>query len=356
MKRRKLLVGLIVACLFTAGIAIQATFGGGIGFGIVPRDIEVHSNKTITYTIAISSEDGDWFDVTIIPDTCSKEWFEWTKQEVHVAPHQEKQLSLDVTPTIVGSFKFQVKAISRINPRTYAIATAQITSKPPPSPSPSPSPTPTAAPTCIGLMPDLSEPQVIITEDETKYITWTAFACDPDGDTIWYRFCVIGPGTGDEECTDWSTSNEWTWEATINDEGYSTIYADVRDGYHNTDSTDPDYDSSCEYPDYEITVNQPPYCACLIPDKFSSQTVNTPIKWTACALDDEGDQDTLWYRFLVDDVTKRNWSTDNTWTWTPTTPGIYEIEVWVRDNFVPPLSKDPFYPDLFATFKNYEIV
>jgi hypothetical protein len=364
MKRRKVLVGLIVACLFIAVIAIQAAFGGGIGFGIDPDDIVVDSNTTITYTIAISSQDGDWFDVTIIPGTCSKDWFEWTKKEVHVAPHEEKQISLDVTPTDAGSFKFQVKAISRINPRTYAIAPALITSKPPPSPSPSPSPTPTAGPTCIGLMPDLPPPQKIMTKKGTKDITWTAFACDPDGDTIWYRFCVIGPGTGGEVCTDWSTSNEWTWSATISDEGYNTIYADVRDGKHNTDSTVPDYDDTCEYAGYEITANQPP-CpeACLIPDQFSSQYVGATIKWTACALDPEGDHDTLWYRFLLKGpetgyvwATQRNWSTANAWTWTPTTPGYSEIEVWVRDNFVPPLSKDPDYADALATFKKYEIV
>jgi len=228
---------------------------------------------------------------------------------------------------------------------------------PPPTPTPSPTPT-NKPPTCIGLMPDLSEPQKIMTQYGTKEITWTAFACDPDEDTIWYRFCLIGPGTVGGVCTDWSTSNEWTWSATISDEGYNTIYADVRDGKHN-----PDYDSSCEYPDYQITVNQPPYCACLIPDKFSPQDVGAQITWTACALDAEGDQDTLWYRFWLKGpetanvwVTKRNWNTDNTWTWTPTTPGYHEIEVWVRDNFIPPLSEDPDGWNVYATYWEYEII
>jgi hypothetical protein len=169
---------------------------------------------------------------------------------------------------------------------------------------------------------------------------------------------LIGPGTEGEVCTDWSTSNEWTWSATISDEGYNTIYADVRDDKNNLD-----YDS-CEYPDYQITVNQPPYCACLIPDKFSPQYGGAQITWTACALDAEGDQDTLWYRFLLKGpetggvwATQRDWSTDNTWTWIPyKTSGYYgyEIEVWVRDNFIPPLSKDPNYYDVRATFKDYK--
>jgi len=355
MKRRNVLVGLFIACLFILAIAIPATFGGKMDIGVVPKEITVTPGSTIMYTITLSSSDPDCFDITISPDTCTSCVFEWTKRERVCVMRGETQISLNVTPTEKRNCQFMVKAVSRSNPRVIGQSPARINSEPPPPPTPTNKP-----PTCIGLMPDLSEPQKIITEDGTKDITWTAFACDPDGDTIWYRFCVIGPGTGGEVCTDWSTSNEWTWSATISDEGYNTIYADVRDGKHN-----PDYDSSCEYPDYQITVNQPPYCACLIPDKFSPQYVGAQITWTACALDAEGDQDTLWYRFLLkgpDTVgvwaTQRDWSTDNTWTWIPyQTSGYYgyEIEVWVRDNFIPPLFKDPNYYDVRATFKGYKI-
>jgi len=347
MKKRKIVVGASIACLCIAAVAIQATFGGGIGLKIDPPVITVKPGSTIAYDITLSSYDPDCFDITIIPYSCDIGWFEWTEKErVCVAARGKEQLSLKVTPTGEGNFQFKVKAESRSNPRTCAIAIALITSEPT-----------NKAPTCIGLMPDLSEPQKIITQDGTKDITWTAFACDPDGDTIWYRFCLIGPGTGGEVCTDWSTSKEWTWSATISDEGYNTIYADVRDGKHN-----PDYDSSCEYLDYQITVNQPPYCACLMPNKFSPRLIGTEINWTACALDAEGDQDTLWYRFWLKGpetgnvwLSKRYWSTDNTWTWIPTTSGAHDIEVWIRDNFVPPLSKDPDNWDVYATFKNYKI-
>jgi len=359
VKRRNVVVWLIIACLFILAIAIPVTFGGGVGLDIIPSEIEKKPGSTITYDITLSSYDSDCFYITIIPDSCNKGWFEWTeKKNVCVAARGKTQISLDVTPTEKGKFQFRVKAESKSNTRTNAIDIARINTMPPPTPTPTP--TPTAAPTCIGLMPDLSEPQKIMTEDGTKEITWTAFACDPDGDTMWYRFCLIGPGTEGEVCTDWSTSNEWTWSATISDEGYNTIYADVRDGKHN-----PDYDSSCEYLDYQITVNQPPYCACLIPDKFSPQYAGAQITWTACALDAEGDQDTLWYRFLLKGqktggvwAIQRDWSTDNTWTWIPyQTSGYYdyEIEVWVRDNFIPPLSKDPNYYDVRATFKGYKI-
>jgi len=362
MKRRNVVMGVILASVLIAAIVIQATFGVGTGIGIVPRDIEVKSNTTITYTITLYSQDGDWFDVTIIPDTCSKGWFEWPKKEqVYVAPNREKQLSLDVTPTDDGSFKFQVRAISTINPAAQGLATALITSKPPPSP---PGPTPTAGPTtCIGLEPDLPSSQKIMTKKGTKGITWTAFACSPDEDTLEYMFCVHRVGSLGWNCTpEWSTSNKWTWPATLHSNYHLTdnpvahydIAVHVRDAKYKTGSTVTDYDCEKVYYDYEITANLPPYCACLIPDKTPPQDIGTAITWTACALDLEGgDQDTLYYKFLVDDVTQQEWSEKNTWTWrTINTAGVgyHWVEVWVRDSWDPPLPGD-LSPDDYAIFE-----
>ena len=360
MKRRKVVVGISVVCLFIAAIAIQATFGSEPGLRIEPEEITVKPGSTITYTITLSSRDSDCFDVTIIPYTCKKEWFEWTeKKQVCVAAGGETKISLDVTPTEKGNFEFRVEAVSKSNPIIHGSAIALIKSEPP-----TPTPTPTPAPTCIGLMPNLPEPQKIMTKYGTKEIKWTAFACDSDEDQIWYRFSLKGPGTGGMEqiVQDWSASNEWVWSATLSDVGYSTIYVDVRDGYHHTDSTTPDYDDSCVYNDYEIKENQPPYCACLMPDKSEPQTTGTPITWTACAIDPEGDQDQLWYRFWLKGPetgnvweSRRYWSTSNTWTWIPTTSGAHDIEVWIRDNFIPPLSEDPESWDVYATYWTYEI-
>ena len=363
MKKRKIVVGASIACLCIAAVAIQATFGGGIGLKIDPPVITVKPGSTIAYDITLSSYDPDCFDITIIPYSCDIGWFEWTEKErVCVAARGKEQISLKVTPTGEGNFQFKVKAESRSNPRTCAIAIALINSEPPPTPTPTPTPT-NKPPTCIGLTPNLPEPQKIMTEDGTKAIKWTTFACDPDGDQIWYRFCLVGPGTGDTEqiVQDWSTSNEWVWPATLNDQGDSIIYVDVRDGYHNTDFTTPDYDDSCNK-NYMITINQQPYCACLMPNKFSLRLIGTEINWTACALDAEGDQDSLWYRFWLKGpetgnvwLSKRYWSTDNTWTWIPTTSGAHDIEVWIRDNFIPPLSEDPESWDVYATYWTYEI-
>jgi hypothetical protein len=192
-------------------------------------------------------------------------------------------------------------------------------------------------------------------ENATKAIKWTAYACDPDGDTIWYRFWQVGPGG--EEWTDWSTSNEWTWLADSVDVGDNVIYVDVRDGYHHTDSTIPDYDSSCNRT-YKIITGDPPFCACLMPDKFSPQSTGEPITWTACVADNESALDIIYYKYLVDGVVRRGWSKDKRWTWTPTQTetGTHVITVMVRDNFFgPPLVKYPDISDLEVSFKKYVI-
>ncbi len=358
MKRRKVAVGISIVCLFIAAIAIQATFGGGIGLKIEPPKITVNPGSTITYDITISSPGSDCFDISVIPYTCKKEWFEWMEKErVCVKARGSTQISLDVTPTDKGNFQFGVKAVSISNPRTFATCWARINSELP-TPTPTPSPTPNQPPTCIGLMPNLSSPQTIMTLNGTKEIKWTAFACDPDGDTLYYRFCLIGPRTGYAERTvqEWSISNEWIWVANQSDIGYSTIYADVRDGYHA-----PDYDDSCVYENYTIMLNQQPRCACLMPDKSEPQSNGTQITWTACALDPEGEQDQLWYRFwLIGPETGNkwqnmtSWNTNNTWAWTPNEPGNYTIEVEIRDRYLPILAY-PQYRDVYAQYKNYTI-
>ena len=98
------------------------------------------------------------------------------------------------------------------------------------------------APTCIALMPDLPQPQ-----PNGMVINWTACAFDPEGDALLYRFVL---GRSDLEADpilvqDWSPSNVWKWETNVGDVSmYNFICADVRDGYHANDDTDPDYDNS----------------------------------------------------------------------------------------------------------------
>jgi parallel beta-helix repeat protein len=79
------------------------------------------------------------------------------------------------------------------------------------------------------LIPDKSEPQPAGTA-----ITWSASATEPDADTLYFRFWVRGPSTGDSWIIirDWSTENTWTWLTTTADIGDTDIAVWIRDGHH----------------------------------------------------------------------------------------------------------------------------
>ena len=360
MKRRNVVMGVILASVLIAAIIIQATFGVSVGGGVkvIPTEMPITQNTTKTFTIILQSAQSDNFDVTIIPGTCERSWFSWLETpRVRVEQRDPTQLYVDFRPTDSGVFYFKVIAKSSRGD-LFESEDILIFSEPPPTPtptpSPSPTPTPTALPRCIGLVPDLPSPQKIMTKTEKKVINWTAFACDHAGDTLEYRFCEHREGLLGWNCTGWSTSNKWPWNV-HSDETYATafydIIVDVRNAKHNTDDW-----VSCEYLGYQITINNAPYdVACLIPDKFPPQYVGAAIKWTACARDPEGDQDTLYYRFVVDGHRRSNWSKDNTWIWDTMLgnygAGYHNITVWVTDSWDPPLPEDPRQGEAHSTFE-----
>ena len=205
------------------------------------------------------------------------------------------------------------------------------------------------------LVPTRGEPQ-----PAGKSITWVAYAEDPDGDTLYYRFWIKSPSTGYSWTImqDWSTVNTWTWHTSSADMGNTDISVWIRDGHH----ASPDiYDLEKKYYDYTITSaeNQPPINPSLTPDKPEPQPAGTAIEWTASATDSDGD--TLYYRFWIKGPSTENswkimkdWSTDNTWTWHTTSADIggTDISVWIRDGHHEP-------PDRFDLEKkcyDYNIV
>ena len=69
-----------------------------------------------------------------------------------------------------------------------------------------------------------------------------------------------------------------------------------------------------------------------MPDKSEPQVGGTAITWTACA--SYPDQDQLRYRFWVYDGgwnVGRDWARSNSWTWTPSDTGDYDVKVEVCD-------------------------
>lgn len=82
-----------------------------------------------------------------------------------------------------------------------------------------------------------------------------------------------------------------------------------------------------------LTVATPVSVVSLLPDKTSPATFGDDITWTALAAGGNGNE--YEYRFWLKDGTwsiPRDYSPDNTWTWTPTHTGTtYQVVVQVRN-------------------------
>jgi hypothetical protein len=81
-------------------------------------------------------------------------------------------------------------------------------------------------------------------------------------------------------------------------------------------------------------TNVPPTISSLAPDKSSPQKVGTVIVWTCSATDPNGDS--ILYRFFVQSSggswsMVRDWSSSNTWAWTPSAAGTFNVACHVRD-------------------------
>ena len=310
-RRLGVVLGISLACIFIVAIVIQVSFGGsGIDLSIQPYVAKVEVGSTCTYNITLFSFEGNWFKIKILPGTCDPNWFEWLDiGQIDLKEGDTEQITLNVTPSKAGEYDFSVRAdtwfgetLSERGARIRAIGL-----------------------TCIGLQPNMVSPQKI--PAGRSEIIWTAYACDPEAGKIEYRFKLNGPRTNYaiETVKDWSTANEWVWLADSRDVGNSTIYADVR--VRHQDSI-----SSFVYRDYEISLIQLPCCTCLMPDKSEPQVGGTAITWTACA--SYPDQEQLRYRFWVYEGgwnVGRDWARSNSWTWTPSDTGDYDIKVEVCD-------------------------
>jgi hypothetical protein len=193
-------------------------------------------------------------------------------------------------------------------------------------------------PTVTALIPSSPSPSVA-----GSTIVWTSVAIDPDGDTIFYRYWLRGPSTGNvwKVVREWSTSSTWTWPTSPDDAGAYDVYVYVRDGKHAPATA---YDSARGFGGYLLTapvlvpINQPPVVTALSPNRPSPQATGSTIVWTASAADP--DRDTIFYKFWLrgpstGNVWKvvRDWSTSNTWAWStsPADAGGYDVYVYVRD-------------------------
>lgn len=321
------------------GIAIQTVSGGGIGLDIDPTYIEVEPGSTITYNITVYNYQNqlDCFVITVIPETCASSWFDWWyfgnwlhEEFICVRGNEQEQVSLNVTPDEVGYFRFKVKAVPGTGLEASQIVWIKVDepNKPPVEPALT-YPTPNGVPEFAA----------------GTAITFNGSAVDPDGDMLYYRFWLKGPATDNiwKIMRDWNADNTWTWKTDTRDIGDNKISVWIRDTYH-APANSYDLEIVCEH--YYIIENKAPINPMLTSDKNEPQPAGTAITWTASATDPDGDE--LYYRFWIKGPAtngvweiKRDWSTDNTWTWytSDADVGDTDISVWILDGHHAPYNK-----------------
>jgi hypothetical protein len=150
-------------------------------------------------------------------------------------------------------------------------------------------------------------------------IIWTVNATDPDGDEILYKFLHNGL-----PICNWTADNIWTWVPSNVDIGLNRVEVQIRDGLHARPNESDDKKSV----NFIISEpNRPPIINSLT---LETARLKNPA-WIANAVDP--DDDTILYKFFLDDIPQTGWITDNIWH--PVGNNIsnktMKIEVWVRD-------------------------
>ena len=316
-KRSKIVVGASIACLFIA-LAIQMV--GGIGLNIEPYKATVKQGYTITYDITISSDDNDYFDVTVIPRSCKIGWFNWTKKQAYVAAGSQEHILLNVTPSEEGNFEFDVKAVSIMNPGTSGVFTASIEVE-------------------EGEQPDLIITEIWPVKTVVHYTLkniGTANAPAGSETTLFVDGAFImedrvsiplAPG---ESVKRWFKNYDWTTPCTPqHDVVIIKVCADNNKVIDELDENNNCRDWTCP-----PCPEQP--CIALTPDKSEPQVPGTIINWTACACDPEVEGCKLCYRFWLEGpgtggnkIIMQNWSTNNTCSLSTIWPDIGDSNIYV---------------------------
>jgi hypothetical protein len=107
------------------------------------------------------------------------------------------------------------------------------------------------------------------------------------------------------------------WEATNSSDGFQMVEL--------VDTHESDIDFGFRLP----LSNQPPEITNLVVEPKSPQDIGAIITWIANATDPE--DDSVRYRFFLNDEAMTDWIMNDTWTWTPSEAGSFRIEVRVRD-------------------------
>jgi len=170
--------------------------------------------------------------------------------------------------------------------------------------------------TGVTVVSNLSSPQAPGTQ-----ITFNAFGSGGSG-SYEYQFSIRTTNTPYSVARAYSASNSWTWTPTV--PGPYDIQVDVRSAGSTSAS-----ESSASVFFYQIET--PATAVSIVPDLAAPQAPGTPITFTATATGGSGPFE---YRFWVNTgngyAVAQEYTTINTFTFTPTKTGIYDILVDVR--------------------------
>jgi hypothetical protein len=143
---------------------------------------------------------------------------------------------------------------------------------------------------------------------------------------------MLSDGSNTSVVRGWSTTNSWTWTPVTPNPGYQiTVWA--RNASNSADA--PENANSARSLAFGIvgTPQATLTLTSLTANLPAPQAVGTPITFTATA---SGGTSPYQYKWWVLDggswTPMQNWSTSNTWTWTPTSSnGGERVAVWVRN-------------------------
>ena len=154
-----------------------------------------------------------------------------------------------------------------------------------------------------------------------------AYAEDPDGDDLYYKF-FVKRGCCLYEVKDWSKQNYWVWNVKRSDVNVNKVVVWVRDGKHSNIFS---YDTKAYVYVNVVYENLPPKNLVLTASNMTAK-VNERVILFAHAEDSDGDE--LYYKFLIYDngwKTAQNWSTKDYYVFYPDVAGNYRFAVLVID-------------------------
>jgi hypothetical protein len=135
----------------------------------------------------------------------------------------------------------------------------------------------------IDQQPVISDliPTPVSPHAEGTNITWNAIASDPNKDTIYYKFELSGPSTGNRYVVqqNWSENREWIWSSGHSDVGINYVRVWVKD--------DPKHDPLVSSPrNYSITSES----GKLLHSEYQKMNISETYPFMACvALNDSID-------------------------------------------------------------------